>query len=212
MENLKSIFKFLYYILGTGFLALGVTLTLLSELGAGGWDALVENLYKATEISIGKWVIIVALLLLIVAAILKKEFINYKAFIVSIILGKLIDTFYYPLVTIFHPDTFMARLAILAAGLILIGIGCAMMFVTGFPKNHTETFVFSIVDTTSLSYQKVKTGADITALLIAVIIGIKLEDFSNLGLGTVLSSVFMGSIIHRILPVAKSGIDILIRD
>lgn len=198
--------KVTYYLIGLSLLALGITFTLISDLGAGGWDALVENLYKLTDIKVGNWVIIVALVLLIVAAILKKEFINYKAFIVSIILGKLIDFYYYPLIEILRSESLAMKLALLLVGLILIGAGCAMMFVTKFPKNHTEAFVFSIVDTTGVPYHKVKTIADVSALVVAIGIGIKLKDFSNLGIGTVLSSFFMGSIIHYILPSAEKGL------
>ncbi len=205
-------FKHLYYLLGLMLLALGVSLTLISNLGAGGWDALVENLYKATDIKIGTWIIIIGLILLIVAALLKREFINYKAFIISIILGKLIDIFYYPLIQVITSESFLTKFSILVAGLISIGVGLAMMFVTNFPKNHTETFIFSIVDTTGHSYQRIKTIADVTALLLAVSIGFKLNDFSNLGLGTVLISFFMGSIVHHILPVAEKGMAILVKE
>lgn len=196
-------FKVVYYLIGLSLLALGITFTLISDLGAGGWDALVENLYKLTDIKVGNWVIIVALVLLIVAAVLKKEFINYKAFIVSIILGKLIDFYYYPLIEILRSESLVMELLLLFMGLLLVGAGCAMMFVTNLPKNHTEAFVFSIVDTTGIPYHKVKTIADVSALIIAVGIGTKLKDFSNLGIGTVLSSFFMGSIIHYILPNAE---------
>lgn len=192
-------------------MSLGVTLTLVSDLGAGGWDALTENLYKLTGVSIGTWVITVALTLLLVAAVLKKEFINYKAFITSIVMGKLIDVFYFYLEPFRETNTFPMRVFILLLGLIVIGAGCAITFVTGLPKNHTETFVFSVVDTTKMSYQKAKTIVDISALTIAVIIGLKLKDFSNLGLGTILNSFFMGTIIHYCLPATTKVFDIIMK-
>lgn len=203
------ILRIFYYLSGLFLLALGITLTLISDLGAGGWDALVENLYKLTDIRVGNWVIIVAVFLLVVAAILKRKFINYKALVVSIILGKLIDLCYYPLGAVLRSESFTLRITLLGVGLIMVGAGCAMMFVTRLPKNHTETFVFSIVDTSGIPYHKVKTGADVTALALAVMIGLRLGDFSNLGLGTVVSSFFMGSIIHIILPFAEKGYNIL---
>lgn len=196
-------FNVAYYLIGIFLLALGITFTLISDLGAGGWDALAENLYKLTDIKVGNWVIIIALILLIVAAILKKEFINYKSLIISIILGKLIDFCYYPLIKVLKTDIFSVRLMLLLIGLIFIGTGCAMMFVTNFPKNHTESFVFSIVDTTGVSYNKIKTIADISAFIISLILGVMLKDFSNLGIGTILSSFFMGTIIHYTFPIAQ---------
>ena len=207
----KLIKKYIYYLFGVIFMSLGVTLTLISDLGAGGWDALPENLYKLTGISIGTWVIGIALILLIVAAILKREFIKYKAFITSIVMGKLIDLFYFYLEPFRETNSFADRILFLLVGLIVIGMGCAITFVTHLPKNHTETFVFSIVDTTEFSYQKTKTLVDISALTIAVVIGFKLKDFSNLGLGTILNSFFMGTIIHYCLPFAQKGQDLLLK-
>jgi len=195
--------KYIYYLIGVIFLALGVTLTLVSDLGAGGWDALTENLYKLTGVSIGTWVIIVAVTLLIISAILRKEFINYKVFITSIVLGKLIDFFYIFLAPLRELDSILIRIIILIVGLLVIGSGCAITFVTKLPKNHTEEFVFSVAKVTKFSYQKAKTIVDISALVIAVIIGIKLQDFSNLGLGTILNSFFMGTIVHYCMPTAS---------
>lgn len=111
-----------------------------------------ENLYKATDIKIGTWVILIALILIIIAALLTKEFINYKAFIASVLMCKMIDFFYYPLSSLLRYDSFILKLFLLLSGLILIGGGFAMMFVIHFPKNHTEAFVFSIVDTRNISY------------------------------------------------------------
>ncbi|WP_320048118.1 DUF6198 family protein [uncultured Ilyobacter sp.] len=201
--------KYIYYLFGVIFMSLGVTLTLISDLGAGGWDALPENLYKLTGISIGTWVITIALILLIVAAMLKREFINYKAFITSIVMGKLIDLFYFYLEPFRETNSFTDRILFLVFGLIVIGVGCAITFVTGLPKNHTETFVFSIVDTTKFSYQKAKTIVDISALTIAVIIGFKLKDFSNLGLGTIFNSFLMGTIIHYCMPLTQKVMDVI---
>lgn len=177
-------------------------MTLVSDLGAGGWDALTENLYKLTGISIGTWVIIVAITLLVMSAILRREFFNIKVFMTSIVLGKLIDFFYFFLAPLREIDIIPVRVLILVLGLLIIGIGCAITFVTKLPKNHTEEFVFSVAGVTKFSYQKAKTIIDISALAIAVIIGVKLQDFSNLGLGTILNSFFMGTIVHYCMPAA----------
>lgn len=204
-EKIKDI---IYYLIGIFTLSLGITLTLASELGAGGWDALVENLYKLTSVSMGMWVFIIAVLLISFASLIKKKKLDLQALIVAFFTAKCIDFWYYFIFNILESINIWLRLTTLILGLVLIGFGSAMIFVTKLPKNHTETFVFSIVDTFNIQYKVVKTAADIVALVLALILGLVIKDFSNLGLGTILSTVFMGIVTQSLIPIAQKGLEI----
>lgn len=199
--------RMIYYIAGYILLSLGVTLTLLSELGAGGWDALVQNLYKMTSITMGIWLFIIAVVLVLAASIIKRQFPDIKVMFVAFITGKFIDFWYYIVFDSMEFENIMGRLTILLLGLFIIAFGSAMIFVTHLPKNHTETFVFSIVDTFSFQYKSVKTIADTCALCLALAFGFILKDFSNLGLGTILSTFCMGAVTQSFMPFAGKGLN-----
>lgn len=209
MNRSYSIQKIIYYIIGIVLLSLGVTLTLISELGAGGWDALVENLYRITSVSMGMWVFILAIVLVLLASVIKRKLPDLFALAVAFLTGRFIDFWYSLLFDSLDINGFIGRLSILLLGLLLIAFGSAMIFVTNLPRNHTETFVFSIVDTFHIQYKIVKTIADTSALGIALFSGFILSDFTNLGLGTIISTFFMGVLTQFFMPFADKGLNYL---
>ncbi|MGL5277631.1 MAG: YczE/YyaS/YitT family protein [Cetobacterium sp.] len=202
MERTKLI-KCCYYVLGIIFLGFGITLTLISNLGAGGWDVLIQNLSNITSITVGKCLWSVAIILLLISGVILKKIPDIKVLAVSWITGIVIDISYYIILKNLIINSLYLRGIILILGLLCIALGCSMMFVTNLPKNHTETLVFSIVDKFGYSYKTIKIFLDSLALFIAIGIGIFLKDFSNLGVGTFISSFFMGYLIDRFLPVTK---------
>lgn len=202
MERAKLI-KCCFYFLGIISLGFGITLTLISNLGAGGWDALIQNLSNITSITIGKCLWSVAITLLLISGIILKKFPDIKVLVVSWVTGVIIDVFYYIILKNLMIDSLYLRGVILILGLLCVALGCSMMFVTNLPKNHTETLVFSIVDKFGYSYKTIKIFLDSLALFIAIGIGIFLKDFSNLGIGTFISSFFMGYLIDKFLPLTK---------
>lgn len=196
----KSVLRWSFYLAGIFILALGVTLMLLSNLGSGGWDALVSNLSKLSGLKVGNSLILLASVLLFGASILERKKINITAFAVSFVTGKFIDFWFYTVFKGIYFENFTVKLVALIVGVVGIAIGCAMMFVTHLPKNHTETFIFALGEKFGIDYGKIKTLSDSGALVIALILGMFLKDFSNLGLGTVLNTFFTGYLIKLLMP------------
>ncbi|MGL5544315.1 MAG: YczE/YyaS/YitT family protein [Cetobacterium sp.] len=199
----RELIKWGYYFLGIVLLGIGITLTLISDLGAGGWDALIQNLSNITGVSIGKCLWSVATILLLISGVVSKKIPDIKVLAVSWITGIVIDFFYYVVLKNISLEVFYLRVIVLCLGLFLIALGCCMMFVTNLPKNHTETLAFSIVDRFGYSYKSIKISLDSLALIFAIGIGVVLGNFSNLGVGTFISSFFMGYIIDKIFPLVK---------
>ncbi|MGL5190541.1 MAG: YczE/YyaS/YitT family protein [Cetobacterium sp.] len=199
----RELVRWMYYFLGIVLLGFGITLTLISNLGAGGWDALIQNLSYATGISIGKCLWSVATILLLISGIVSKKIPDIKVLVVSWITGIVIDVFYYVVLKGVALELLYLRVIVLGLGLFFIALGCCMMFVTNLPKNHTETLAFSIVDRFGCSYKSIKISLDSLALLFAIGIGAILGNFSNLGMGTFISSFFMGYLIDKIFPFVK---------
>ncbi|MGL4863809.1 MAG: YczE/YyaS/YitT family protein [Cetobacterium sp.] len=196
----QKLLKYIFYFLGIILLSFGITLTLISNLGAGGWDALIQNISNLIGVSIGKSLWGTAIALLIVSGVIVKKVPDVKVLIVSWITGITIDIFYYKILKNICIDTIYLKGIFLTLGIFLIALGCSMMFVTNLPKNHTETFAFAVVDRFGCSYKNVKIGLDISALFLAIIIGINLNNLSNIGVGTFVSSIFMGYLIDKLLP------------
>lgn len=201
MEN--KIKKWGVYLVGILILSLGVTLMLLSNLGSGGWDALTFNLSRILKIKLGTSLFMLATVLILMASLIKKERINIGALLVSFISGKFINFWYY---IVFQGDSFEnfhIKIITVVMGVIIISLGCSVMFITELPKNHTETFIFAIAENLSISYKVAKITIDFIALIVALSLGYFLNDFSNIGLGTILNTFFTGYIIHSLNPIVK---------
>lgn len=198
-----KLMKWSVYGVGIFILALGVTLMLLSNLGAGGWDALTSNMSQMFNIKIGSALFILAGSLLLGAALIERKILSPMPFLVSFVTGKFIDFWYYFIFGGTPFQTFSGRVAMVSLGVLAIALGCSLMFITELPKNHTETFVFAVAEKLKISYKTAKTAADSSALAIALIFGFIIKDFSNLGLGTVLNTFFTGYLIHMINPFVK---------
>lgn len=196
----KNIISFTFYILGILILALGVTMTLLSNLGAGGWDALTANIAKLTGIQVGTGTFILGIILVFLTSILERKKPNLYALLVSYITGIFINFWYYTVFNQMELERFGIRLLLVVVGVIIIGIGCAMIFVTNYPKNHTETFIFAVAKKLKIIYRTSKVGMDSSALILALMLGWVLKDFRNIGIGTILNTFCTGYIIHFLLP------------
>ena len=201
----KKIVSFIFYTLGIFVLSLGVTMTLLSNLGAGGWDALTANIAKLTGIQVGTGTFILGIILVLLTSILERKKPNLSALLVSYITGIFINFWYYTIFNQIELENFEIRLVVVILGVIIIGIGigCAMIFVTNYPKNHTETFIFAVAERLKTIYRTSKVGMDNTALILALILGWVLKDFRNIGIGTILNTFCTGYIIHFILPIIE---------
>lgn len=192
------------YFIGILFLSLGVTLMLLSDLGSGGWDVLTYNLSCIFKIKLGTSLFVLAGVLILATSLIKKKQININALLVSFISGKFINFWYY---IIFKEETFeelYIKIFMVIIGVIIISLGCCIMFITKLPKNHTEIFIFAIAEKFSISYKLAKTIIDSLALIAALFLGYYLQDFSNIGLGTILNTFFTGYLIHILNPIVES--------
>lgn len=207
MKN--KIIQFSFYLGGIFTLSLGVTLTLLSNLGAGGWDALTANIAKLIGIQVGTGTFILGIILIIFTSILEKKKPNLYALLVSYITGIFINFWYYDIFKQIQLTNFYLRFIIVILGVIIIGIGCAMIFVTNCPKNHTETFIFAVATKLKIMYRTSKVSMDTIALIIGVILGFILKDLKNIGIGTLLNTFCTGYIIHYVLPVVDKVYKVL---
>lgn len=196
----KKFIQYSFYFCGIFILALGVTLTLLSNLGTGGWDALTTNIAKLINIQVGTGTFILGVILVFITSILNKKNPNLYALLVSYTTGIFINFWYYSFFKEIILKNFFIRLIVVYLGVFIIGIGCTMIFVTNFSKNHTEDFIFAIAKKANIIYKTAKVLMDILALLIALILGYLLNDFKNIGIGTILNTLCTGYIIHFLLP------------
>ncbi|MBN8210646.1 membrane protein [Bacillus sp. NTK071] len=186
--------RFLFYVIGLFILTAGVTLTIKSDIGAGAWDALNVGLSHTIGFTVGSWVIIVGIILIIVNAFLMKAWPDFLALITIVVTGVFVD---FWLITVFEnwqiQDVFLAY-AVFAAGMILIALGIAIYLQAKFAVIPIDGLMLAIHSKTGLSIRTSKTVGELLALLAAVL-------FSGpIGIGTIIITFGIGPLVQFFYP------------
>lgn len=183
-------FRSLYYTIGLSCISFGVSLMVISNLGVGPWDALFVGLAGTIGLSVGSWILIVGSLLIILNGRLLRRRMDFTAFITILILGVLIDFWLMYVFPGMLLTVLIVRLIILCLGITLIALGVALYLQADFAKNPIDNLMLAVQYRTGKSLTFCKTAIELTALILAFLIG------GPIGLGTVLVAFFIGPLIN----------------
>lgn len=194
------VIRMLSYIIGLIILSFGITLTILSGLGTGAWDAINVGLANRTAFSVGNWVIFVGMIVIIVNALLTKSRPVVFSLLTVIILGFLIDgwlLFVFPL-TIF--TGLLLQLSVLIVGMVVIAFGVSIYIQAEFAVVPVDGLMLAIKDVFGVNFMVAKIITELLGLVIAFLVG------GPIGLGTVIVTVFLGPLIQLFLPPIRKRI------
>lgn len=180
--------------------SLSINLLVKSNFGVSVISSvpLVLNKINAS-ISFGAWNVIcqvIAILILIV--ITRQAHIGYAAsFIMAFLFGFLIDI--VKVLIIGWPVTFLFRSIYFVVGFSGLAIGISMFIKCRLPVLPFDSFVRDLCLTFSWPVKYVKTAFDATSFSITVFLSyLYFGRLTTVGIGTVISVLFMGTLVHGI--------------
>jgi len=188
----------LFFIVGLFILSFGVSLTIKADLGAGAWDALNVGLEHGVGLTVGTWVIIVGMILIVSNALLAKERPDFLALITVTILGPMIDFWLQVFMADWVFTSFLAQLGVLIMGVVFVSLGIATYIQPKLPLIPIDNFMVSIQKRFNLQITKAKTITEAFALLMAFLFG------GPIGIGTVVILFMLGPTIQFFDPKAKN--------
>ncbi|MCA0971915.1 membrane protein [Halobacillus litoralis] len=200
----KVAIKSLFFILGLIIIALGITLTIKADLGAGAWDAMNVGLTESVGLTVGNWVMIVGAVLIVTNAWIAKEKPDLLAVVTILVLGQVIDFWMLRVFDTFAVDAFLSQLMTLLSGIIIIAFGVSLYLQPKFSLNPVDGFMVALQKRFGLNLQIAKTLTEAFALVIAFFLG------GPIGLGTVIILVAIGPAIQFFDPKAKHVMDKMI--
>ncbi|MGL5916568.1 MAG: hypothetical protein ACRCZC_02560, partial [Culicoidibacterales bacterium] len=134
----KLTMKISFYLIGMLFVGFGVAAIIISNLGAGSFDAFVAGLAGKLGLTLGLTMNIIAVTFLLIAALVERKIPRFLSLITSIILGLIID--FWMLIVL--PDvvavTLLSRWFFLIAGSLAISFGVPLMISSRMPLNPTD--------------------------------------------------------------------------
>ncbi|MBM7571592.1 YczE/YyaS/YitT family protein [Aquibacillus albus] len=187
------------YVLGLLILSFGVTCTIKSTIGTGAWDALNVGLSKIL-FTVGTWVIIVGIILIIINATILKAKPDFYAIITILIVGLGVDGWLY-LLQPFTPQTFVSKYGTFIIGLLFLTLGISIYLQAKFAPVPIDNLMIAIHKRFGVRMSIAKTIGELLALTFAILFK------GPIGIGTILVTILIGPLIHVIHPRIEKLVD-----
>lgn len=187
-----------FYLIGLLFLSLGISIMIVADIGVGPWDALYVGLSETIGFTVGTWVFILGIILILLNGYLMKRIPDFLAIITIFLIGIFMD--FWLLVAFAGLDSLAmpARAVMLVLGVVIIAIGITCYLQADFARNPIDSLMMAIQFRSGKSLAVSKTMMEVTVLVLAFLFG------GPIGLGTLLVAFGMGPLIQLfITPVTN---------
>jgi uncharacterized protein len=188
------IYRFLFYIIGLFIISFGVMLTIKADLGTGAWDALNVGLSETIGFTVGTWVIVVGIILIVINAILLRRFPELLAVITITIIGMFIDFWLEFVFKSWKPSDWTLRYLLLFIGVTAISMGVAVYLQGKFPLIPIDQFMIVLKEKLQITLMTAKTIGELLALILAFIFN------GPIGIGTIVITILIGPLIQFFYP------------
>ena len=192
------------FAIGLVMLSFGMAIMLAVKLGMSPTASLPVTIYEvAGFLTAGRWITIIQIIFIIGAIIVSRQIkvSHVLSFLTVIIIGLLIDLFEFLLVPIV-PGGLIMRLIIILASCLFMATGVSFLLLSRYPPIPDLFFMNELYIRHKISVGKTKMIVDIAFVIIAAILSyFVLHEFIHVGVGTVISALSLGFLIHNIRPV-----------
>lgn len=174
---------------GLALFGVGIALIIDADLGAAPWDVFHTGVSDLTGLGVGSVIILTGAALLVLWIPLR-ETPGLGTVLNAIEIGLVVDLV-LPLLP--EPDQLPARLVMMFAGVVVIGIGSAAYIGAGLGPGPRDGLMTGIAKR-GVSIRAARTGIEVTVLVIGVALG------GAIGLGTAVFAIGIGPLVQLFLP------------
>ncbi len=175
-----------------GLVLYGVSLAMMvrSALGLAPWDVLHSGLTGWVPLTIGQVIVVLSFVVLVLWIPLREKP-GIGTISNAIVVGLAADA---ALVLLDRPDSLVLRGGLLIAGVVLNGLATALYIGAQLGRGPRDGLMTGLARRTGWSLRLVRTGLEVTVVLIGLALG------GVLGLGTVLYALAIGPLTQAMLP------------
>ena len=177
------------------------------KLGMSPTASLPVTIYEVVGfLTAGRWITIIQVLFIIGAVIVSRQIkiSHMLSFLTVVIIGLLIDLFEF-LLTPIVPNGLIVRLIIILVSCLFMSTGVNFLLLSRYPPIPDLFFMNEVYIRYKISVGKTKMIVDIASVAVAAILSyFVLHDFIHVGIGTVISALSLGVLIHMIKPIIHS--------
>ncbi|KRC54907.1 MULTISPECIES: YczE/YyaS/YitT family protein [unclassified Nocardioides] len=175
-----------------GLVAYGVSLALmvLGAIGLAPWDVLHSGVTKHVPITLGQAVVIFSFLVLLLWIPLREKP-GLGTVSNALVVGFSADA---TLALFDAPDSLFARIPLMVGGIVLCGVATALYIGAQLGRGPRDGLMTGLARRTGLSIRLVRTGLEVTVVVIGLLLG------GTLGIGTVAYALTIGPIAQWMMP------------
>ncbi len=176
-------------VVGLALFGVGIALILDADLGLAPWDVFHQGVSELTGIPIGRVIVLTGVGLLL-AWIPLRQRPGLGTVLNAVEIGVVVDLVEPLLDT---PGGWLARLGLLAGGLVLIGVGSGMYIGAGLGAGPRDGLMMGLA-ARGISVRRARTVVELSVLAAGVALG------GSVGLGTVAFALGIGPMVQLFLP------------
>ena len=202
IKNKEYVKKSLVVFLGMIFMGLGINLIVYANIGADPFTTGVMGIFiginKFGSFTFGTAQVLMNIIFISLAFILNKKKIGIGTLISAFAVGITVDL-WKPVLLQFLPaePTFVLSLVVLLLGALTVSTGIAIYVSPDFGLGAGEILPMILSEKTGWKFKYLKIANDLLFFLFGVALG------AVYGVGTIISLVLMGPVIHHLLPHMK---------
>ncbi|MCM3707078.1 MULTISPECIES: YczE/YyaS/YitT family protein [Cytobacillus] len=177
---------FIQIFAGYLILTLGISLIILSDLGAGAWDTVYVGLFNQFGLTIGTWSFLVTASLIFFNALLTWEKPQFKSFIGTILASMGIDFWMEIVFSDFTVTQFPYQIFAFFTGIILLGFGVSIYIRPQLFSGPIDGLMIATAKRLNISIKSARIINEFLALAFGLLLG------GPVGLGTLIVAIFLG--------------------
>lgn len=174
---------------GLFLFGLGITFFIRAQLGLAPWDVFHTGVSDRTDVAVGTVIIIVGVFLLFLWIPLRQR--PGIGTIMNAVQIGLVVNLTKPIIG--EPDHIVGRLALMLAGLVIVGFGSAIYIGSGLGAGPRDGLMLGLSER-GISIRLARTVIELTVLVTGILLG------GPIGLGTVAFALGIGPIVQVLLP------------
>jgi uncharacterized protein len=197
--------RILLYVFGMILTGLSVNLILLSDIGAGGWDAVTYNLSVWTTLSLGTISALINGTIMLLIILVRQKLKYLWMFIPIFGIALSIDFWDVIVFDAFMKPNFIASLIIFIAGGLLLPFSLVLIVLSKFPAMVFEELTFVLMHILKMkSFLVTRLIIEGTAFVLAFVFGMAAGiGLGALNIGTLVISISIGPIMTFYLRLFK---------
>lgn len=205
---MQQVKRFSLMLISMVFVAFSASLTIKAAIGLAAWDAIAQSLSHLSAIQVGTIGMVLNISCVVGQMILLKRTFPTRQLLqipISVLLGVLINYFYYTFFASLTLDNYAVTLVIFLIGTVLASFAVSMVMVLNIITFPLEGFCMALAKKTKYHFAFIRQMVDILAIFFTLVLTFSLDVPMTAREGTVIGMLIfaplMGFFIKRLQPI-----------